>query len=251
MATIQSEFGEIILFEDFTGPEWIIAETAASGAVGDFRVVGAGLSGTDGGVICDESTTPLNGVGILQTSATAKDTTALATALCFDVALMAPIVIEARVYFVDCDTKNAFIGLTNANTDGGSIEDSIISTDAGTTIENTATYICGFYFSDELTDDQDWHAVYKGGTASQVTDTTALDLNADIVEGSWQILRLEVDPNGTARWFVDGVLKKTLAGACSTTADLGVVCGLGTTGASSKLMYVDYLLVRANRDWTV
>ena len=35
------------LFEDFAGPEWLVGETAASGAVGDFRVIGNGH--VDGG----------------------------------------------------------------------------------------------------------------------------------------------------------------------------------------------------------
>jgi len=251
MATVQSEHGRIELFEDFTGPEWIVAETSASGALGDFRVIGDGVADNTIGITVDEATAPLNGVGIFMTGATDKDTTGVATALCLDVALMAPIVIEARLQFADLDTKVAFIGLTSANGDDLSIEDDVIDTTAGTTIENTATHICGFYLSDELTDDEDWHAVYKGGTAAAVTLSTDLDLDDDAVAGEFQILRLEVDNNGTARWYIDGVLLKTLAGAVSTTADLAAVCAIGTDASTSEYMYVDYFSVKANRDWTV
>lgn len=247
----QSEFGRIKLFGDFTGPEWILGESAASGAIGNFRVIGDGIADNDAGITVDESTVPLNGVAILKAANTEADTTALATAKCFDVGLMGTIVMEVRVQFADLDTKNVFFGLTNANGDDLSIEDDIIDTTAGTTIENTATHICGFYLSSELTDHEDWHAVYKGGTASAVTDTTALDLDDDAVAGEWQILKLEIDNDGTVRWLIDGVLLKTLAGAVSTTADLAMVCGVGTSTTAFAYMYVDYLSIRGNRDWTI
>ena len=250
MATIQSGRGRITLFDDFCGAEWIDAETAASGAMGPFRVIGDGIADNDASVLVLESD-GLSGIAALEAANTEKDATALATGKCFDVALMGTIIIEARVRFVDLDTKVAFIGLTNANGDDLSIEDDLIDTTAGTTIENTATNICGFYLSDEITEDEMWHFVYKSGTTAAQTDTTALESGVDAVAGEFNILRLEVDNNGTARWFIDGVHLKTLAGAISTTADLAVVCGVGTAATSFEYMYVDYLYVSANRDWTV
>ena len=74
----------------------------------------------------------------------------------------------------------------------------------------------------------------------------------DAVLAEWNILRVEVDPNGTARWYVDGVLKQTVTGAVSTTADIAAVLLIeckDTAGAEE--VDVDYILVEANRDWTV
>ena len=68
--------------------------------------------------------------------------------------------------------------------------------------------------------------------------------------GEWQQLRLEIDPNGTARWYIDGELLWTQAGAVSTTTDLGVILGVEAKGNAVEEMDVDYLLVTANRDWT-
>jgi hypothetical protein len=105
--------------------------------------------------------------------------------------------------------------------------------------------------SSELTDDEDWHAVYNGGTAAAVTDSTALDLNDDAVAGEWQILRLELASNGTARWYIDEELLKTVEGAVSTTTNLALCVGVEAKGAAIETLDVDYISVKANRDFTV
>ena len=69
--------------------------------------------------------------------------------------------------------------------------------------------------------------------------------------GEFQVLRLEVAPNGTARWYIDGVLKQTKTGAVSTTTDLAVVALIEAKSAAIEYAYLDYVYVRANRDWTV
>ena len=65
------------------------------------------------------------------------------------------------------------------------------------------------------------------------------------------MLRLEIDTNGTARWYIDGVLKQTVVGAVSTSVDLALLLGVETKGNAIETMDVDYLLLQANRDWTV
>ncbi len=239
----------IRLFEDFFGPELLIASTAVLGTIGDFRVIGDGLAVNDSGVVGLE-TDGLNGV--VQLTATDEDIhcCGLATSLMFDVALMGTIVVEARVRFDDLNTKSAFIGLCSVNSDSVAVQTSIISTST-TTITYTASHICGFYLNSEDDDDEDWFAVYKGGTATAITDSTAIDLDDDAVAGEFQVLRLEVDNNGTARWFIDGVLLKTKTGAVSLTANLAALCILENENNTSdpELMDVDYLLVKAGRDW--
>jgi hypothetical protein len=121
----------------------------------------------------------------------------------------------------------------------------------GTTMTLTASDLCGFYLSAELTDDEDWHAVFNGGTTTGETDSTALDLNDDAVAGEFDVLRLEVGNNGTARWFLNGVLKKTQTGAVSTSTDLAVVLIVAAYGAAIETADVDYISITANRDWTV
>jgi hypothetical protein len=121
---------------------------------------------------------------------------------------------------------------------------------SGTTITMPADLV-GFYLSDELTDDEDWHGIHSGGTATASTTTTGVDLDDDAVAGEWQVLRLEVMPNGTTYWYIDGVLKQTVVAACSTTTDMAVCLAAAANTTEFAIMDVDYLLVEANRDWTV
>jgi hypothetical protein len=62
---------------------------------------------------------------------------------------------------------------------------------------------------------------------------------------------LEITPTGTARWYIDGVLKKTVSGAASTTTDYAVVLAAGANTTELAIFDCDYILVEANRDWTV
>jgi len=71
------------------------------------------------------------------------------------------------------------------------------------------------------------------------------------VAGEFQILRLEIANNGTARWYVDGVLKQTTTGAVSTSTDLALVTMIEARSAAIEYAYLDYIYVSANRDWTV
>ena len=248
MATIQGECGKIELFYDFFGEDEV-ASTDPSRPLGPFLVAGQGSEGTDAGVPTLDS--GLSGVGVITTTDEADHTTLVGTPCAFDVALMGPIMLEARVRFgADLLTKETFFGLTDVDPVMLSLQTDII-TGASSALTNTGTAFVGFYQSAELTDTNDWHAVYKGGTATAVTVSTSLDLDCDAVIGDYQILKLEIDPNGTTRWYVDGVLKKTLVGAASTTADFGVVLGVEAKGSACETLDVDYLLVRANRDWTV
>ena len=249
MATVQAAAGGIRLFCDFF-EEDNIAETAATRNIGDFIVAGQGSEvNDDAGVPTLDS--GLNGVGVITSTNEDNHTTLVGTPCALDVALMAPIVMETRVRFsADLLTKETFFGLTDVDPDTLSLETDVL-TGASSTLTLTGTAFVGFYQSAELTDTNDWHAVYKGGTVVGETVSTNLDLGVDAVIGDWQILRLEIDPNGTTRWSVDGVLKKTLAGAASTTADFGVVLGVESKSSSAETLDVDYLLVTASRDWTV
>jgi len=255
MATVQSGPGRIRLFNDFFCglDQTDIADNSTTPDLemaGPFIVFGEGTIEVDSGLI---HLNVLSGAVRFTSTATADDPICVGTYNCFKPELNAPILLEARLQVADVDTKRIFFGLTDAD-DGTnkkllSIEDDIF-TATGTTIVPEASDYVGFYFSSELDDDEDWHVMFRGGTVTQSLTTTASDLDTEAVAGDWQILRLEVDPNGTARWYIDGILLKTQVNACATDVALGVVLGVEGT-AGSEDMDVDYLLVEANRDWTV
>ena len=242
----QSGNGRIRLFNDFFGGE-ALATTLDAVNMGDFYVGGEGHEDADAGVATADF---LSGAVAVTSANTDADTTFIGTGVGFDVGLMGPIIMEARVQLPDLDTKEIFFGLTSILTQDEQLEDIVINASA-TTITMPADLV-GFYLSDELTTVAgDWHAINNGGTATATTTTTNGQLNNVAVAGDWQVLRLEVMPNGTAYWYIDGVLKKTVTGAVSTTTNFAGCLAAAANTTEFAIMQVDYLLVEANRDWTV
>ena len=239
--------GQIKLFHDFCGVGSTLALTAVIAQLGDFYAGGSGFADSDAGIAGKDA---LSGVVTLTSGNTDVQTSFIGTHLVFDVGLMGTIVLEARVQLPDLDTKEIYFGLTSILTVDEQLQD-IVQNSSSSALTLTAD-LCGFYLSDELTDDEDWHGIYNGGTAVAGGTTTAdVDLNDDAVAGEYQILRLEVDSNGTARWYIDELIKQTVVGACSTTSDFAVVIACAANSANSVIMDIDYLTVKANRDWTI
>ena len=152
----------------------------------------------------------------------------------------------------DLDDKQVFIGFADSNDDDMSGEDDIIAAASATVLTLNGSNFCGFFWaSDVETSDEDWYGVFKGGDTTGVTAAANVDLDADATAGEFQVVRLEIETNGTARWYVDGVLKQTQTGAVSTTDELAFLCAVTATDTEFGHLEVDYLAVEANRDWTV
>ena len=246
----QSGYGKVVIFEDFLGGEDIVAATAATRAFGDsgLRVIGQGIAEADSGITVGESD-GLNGVGILTTTNEDAHSCGVTTGKVFDVGKMAPINIECRVQFPDLDTKAFYFGLTDVNDDTTILEGNNLVA-SGTSLTLSASDLCGFLIDAEATDDEDWIMVYNGGTTSGETTIANIDADNDAVAGEWDILRLEVSINGTARWYVNGVLKQTVTGAVSTSTDLAVLAMVEARSAAIEYAWIDYIAIEANRDWT-
>ena len=110
----------------------------------------------------------------------------------------------------------------------------------------SASDLCGFLSDAEATDDEDWIMAYNGGTTTGETTIASIDADDDAVAGEFQILRLEIAPNGTARWYIDGVLKQTVTGAIATGTDVALVAMIEARAASNEYVYLDYIYVSAN-----
>ena len=246
----QSGYGRIKIFEDFLAGEDIVAATAATRAFGGsgLRVIGQGIAEADSGITVGEAD-GLNGVGILTTTNEDAHSCGLTTGKVFDVGKMAPINIECRVQFPDLDTKAFYFGLTDVNDDTSILEGNNLVAASGT-LTLSASDLCGFLIDAEATDDEDWIMVYNGGTTTGETTIANIDADNDAVAAEWDILRLEVAINGTARWYVNGVLKQTVTGAVSTSTDLAVLAMIETRAASNEYAWIDYIAIEANRDWT-
>jgi len=254
MAEVHGANGRIELFEDFLAGEDIIANTAVGRSFGGsgLRVIGQGTEQTDSGITVLESD-GLNGVGVLTTTDEDAHSCGLTTGKIFDIGKMAPTVAECRIRFADLDTKAFYFGFTDVNTDTAILEgDNLVA--AGANLTLSASDLCGFLLDAEATDgtyDEDWIMAYNGGTTTGETTIANINANDDAVAGEFQILRLEVAPNGQAKWYVDGVLKQTVSGAISTSTDVALMALVEARGAAIEYAYLDYIHVSANRDWTV
>lgn len=250
MPRVESEFGKILLFDDFCGPEIPVANAVAYGAtaggcnyyLGPFKVVGD-LVETDTGVVSIDKAG-----GWVRIGGNNEDGkgAALGTAVCFSPALNGTLVCEARVELRIITTTNAFVGFC------GLIADDVAEplTCATATLTLTAAAICGFVFDSQLTV-LEWHMAHNGGTTAGAT--VAADVNSGVlpVAAESVILRVEIDPNGTARWYIDGLLKQTVANAVSTTTLLGALVGAWGTTTTATDIDCDYFAVRAQRDSNV
>jgi len=245
----QSEVGKIRLFNDFTGVPNLVTETTDVIILGDFYAGGEGIEDVDTGVV-PSVTAPLSGSVTVTGGNTDADTTFIGTQLLFDVAKMGPLVMEVRLQIPDLDTKELFVGFTSILSIDEQLEDIIIGSSA--TAFTCVADLVGFYLSDELTASATaWHAVHKGGATTASTTPASQTLGVGPTAGEWQILRLEVDPNGDTRWYVDGVLKKSVSTAASLTSDMAAVVAFAANTTELVIGDVDYILVTANRDWTV
>ena len=246
----QSGYGKVVIFEDFLAGEDIVAATAATRSFGDsgLRVIGQGIAEADSGITVGESD-GLNGVGILTTTNEDAHSCGVTTGKVFDVGKMAPINIECRVQFPDLDTKAFYFGLTDVNDDTTILEGNNLVA-SGTSLTLSASDLCGFLIDAEATDDEDWIMVYNGGTTTGETTIANIDADNDAVAGEYDILRLEVAINGTARWYINGVLKQTVTGAVSTSTDLAVLAMVEARSAAIEYAWIDYIAIEANRDWT-
>ena len=258
----QSGNGRICLFNDFYGLESTYLAMTADPAsalaypMGDFYGGGDGIEDGDAG-FKPSTVAPLSGAIQINSADTDADTAFIGTQLGFDVGLMGTIVMETRVQIPDFDTKEIFFGLTSILSADEQLEDIVINASA-TTITMPADLV-GFYFSDQITaDDEAWHGIHNGGTTAASTTVAGVCLggtgdatSVGPTANEWQILRLEVDVNGTTRWYVDGVLRQTVAGACSTTSNFAACLAAAANTTEMAIVHCDYIMVEANRDWTV
>ena len=250
--TTQSGFGRIELFDDFCGPEIPVANNVAYGTtaggcnyyIGPFKVTGD-LAETDTGVLGMDGV--VNGdVRVSGNNENGKGV-AIGTGTHFSPVKNGTMVAETRVQRAAVTAGVVFFGFCDVNADD--VAEPVTST--GTTLTLAASDLCGFVLDSQLTATATWHMAYNGGTTTGATDSTSVVSDVVAVAAEWDILRVEVAPNGTAFWYINGDLKQTVANAVSTTVVQGAFVGCWGTTTTAASVDVDYLYVSANRDWTV
>jgi len=251
----QSGVGKIRLFHDFCGPEMPVAGDVAYGTsgggehyrMGDFTIRGD-LDETDTGIVDLEKSS-----GWVRISYNDEDGKGLwiGSGLAFSPALNGTMVVEARVEHRALTTRNAFIGFIGTLADDAA---EIITNDT-TTCTRVGNAV-GFQFDSQITINTVaatccYHMPYMiSTTTSQVA--TAIASSQIIVAAEADILRVEIDPDGAARWYMNGKLEQSIGAALAAdvTTLLAGGCGVWGTTTTDADLDIDYLLVEANRDWT-
>ncbi len=250
----EGSFGAIRLCNDFTAEELNTApqvhHAASQGGLWNmgqgFTVKGDALN--DAQALITSVVDGINGQ-VTFTSANVADGDAIycTTETCFKPSVSAPMAVECRLEMAALTARRVFVGFTGTMADA----QSDICTGATSTITLTESNLVGFLYDVGLTTDVEWHLVHNGGSVTGVTDGLLLNSGVTPVINTMDLLRVEVDNNGTARWYINEVLLKTLDGAISSTAVFAGCVGAIATAATSATVTVDFLAVEANRDWTV
>jgi len=244
--TGQSGVGRIILFNDFCGPEIPVANLEAATTPGHlsgpFKVTGDLVEADTGIVGLSKSS------GYVRISGNDEDGKGVfvGTEVVFSPTLNGTMVCECRLELQALTTRVVFVGFMATNADD--VAEPITST--GTTCTRVCNAV-GFLLDSQLTAGTYWHMPYMLATTSTQTSTSIVSKQAAVAAES-DVLRVEVDSDGGARWFINGVLEQTVKTALAATPATLMAAGVGCWGTAVAVADadVDYLLVEANRDWT-
>lgn len=224
---------DVSFFDDFFSldltNDWVYTE-GTDAATSSASVIGTGV----GGVL--RLTTGDAGTGYAADAAQLTQVKKLWRAvngnLCF----------EARVKLSAITTCYAFLGFTD--TVAASLEQPILSASSANTLTTNATDAVGFMFDTNMASDN-WWAV---GVANNV-DATAQDLGVAPVADTYETFRIELDTDGTAYFYRNGVVIGTaMTGAVTASVALTPIITVSKLSvAASMNLDTDYLQISCDR----
>lgn len=142
-----------------------------------------------------------------------------------------------------CDvitTLHVVAGLTDAKGEASQLLPVSLS---GTTWTTTASDFIGFNFDTDATTD-----TWRGMAVAADTDGTGVDLSDAWAAATWITLRIEVQDEGDATFFINGTALGGIVRPASTIATaLTPFIGLQNRGASAKNLDVDYVYCAQGR----
>jgi hypothetical protein len=148
------------------------------------------------------------------------------------------LVMEARVSIAAITTVSCFVGLTDTKALEAPFSLS------GTTFTSNATDAVGFLFDTAATTD----TIRLVGVKAD-TDATAQDTGVAFVADTYKVLRVEINSDGAATFYINGLQVGTLmSAAITTTVALTPVFIIRPEGAvAGRTMDIDYFMVAADR----
>lgn len=224
MASTDTGFGQVRLFDDFNRPVidtnvWTANKNNSATAF----AINAQVNGVLRGTVTNNSGNDLSWVY---------------NSLNYQADDGGPLIFEARVALVTALTTNVFVGLSDEAT--GEVP---ISIDSGT-VTTTATDAAGFYYAGgEST------PVWRCGGVANGTDSTqtAAAATRNPVAGTFQTLRGVLNGDGLGSFYIDGhVIAENVSGCVTKTVSVMPYFAISDDGAAGSLD-IDYVFVSKGR----
>lgn len=246
MAVYQSEFGNVEYFADFLG-----IDPDATWAVGGGDIGGVSYTSFNEGSF-ENTVDETGGVLAITTDTGDDDNIALYYGAPVQPSSTGGAVMEARVKSDSATLGAWFIGFTETLSKTTPVMPAEFAT-ATMTYNGTGGMVGLQWDSDGTTDD--WRAVCGDGGAATAGSGNGTRASSIVGEGyalaadRWDIVRVELDQNATARVYLNGKLIKTFTGGL-TASDLFLpVVMYENRSAAARLVEVDYFYYRTARDW--
>jgi len=234
-------FGRIRVFEDFLAPDTALTMSTSPQRLGQVGQVSVG-EGSFAHTV-DEP----GGVLKITTDTSDNDNVCLyagpfkpADGIC---------VMEARFKIADITAGALFVGFCETLNATTPVMPAEFAT--ATMTYNGSGGMVGLQFDADGTTD-DWRAVAgDGGAVSGDAAANGTVANAAPVNDEYDVVRVEIDDNGTGRVYHDGKLIKDV-GVAVTPGDLQhAVLFYENRSAGAKVFEADYFFAEGGRDWTV
>lgn len=243
----QSEWGEILVEEDFTG-----FDADKTWGTGTFNVGRVFVCSVNEGSI-EHTVDEPGGIVAFTTDTGDNDNVAI-----FAGPLKAadgPLVVETRFKYSNVDCA-VFAGFTETLDGTTPVMPAEFAT-ATMTYNGTGAIVGAQYDVDGTTDD--FRAVFGDAGAALTgngADANGTRTNATLTADRWFIVRAEIDPNGAARvYFGDQTansqmkLIKSITGGIPTDVVLFPTLMIENRSANARVLEVDYFRARGYRDW--
>jgi hypothetical protein len=163
------------------------------------------------------------------------------------------IVMEARLKMADITTGALYVGFTETLDATTPVMPAEFAT-ATMTYNGSGGMVGAQFDSDGTTDD--WRAVFgDGGAVASNADANGTRANNAPVNDKWDVIRVEIDPDGTGRVYVASdagglELVKSCKSAVTATDLQWAVVGIENRSAAASVLEVDYFGAWGHIDWT-
>ena len=227
---------QVVLFDDFTNgfqngatQPWLATEGTDS-ATSDAAILAGGI----GGIL--RLTTGDAGTGY------AADAEQITQRTLMWQASNGNLNFETRVKLSAITTCYAFLGFTD--TVAAALEAPIVSAASANTITTNASDAVGFMFDTNMADDNWWLVGVKGNT-----DATHQDTGYAPVADTWEVFRIELNTDGDATFYRNGVQVGTvMSDAITAATDLTAILTVSKLSVTASMtMDIDYVQVAMNR----